>query len=79
MEAVIILGGLSALLLGTGATRESKSRYGIGLLGVVIMAIASFFVMTVLHAVFFTAALIALAALTWFVTLTLKISGKTKR
>jgi len=68
MEVVVVLGILFALLLGTGAARESAPRLGFGLLGVVVMAVASFFVMSVVHAVLFVLGLLVLFVLSWIIS-----------
>lgn len=67
MEADVVLGMLSALLLGTGAARESAPRLGFGFIGVVATAIGSFFVMSIIHAILFTIGLLVLAMLTWII------------
>lgn len=79
MEGVVVLGVLFALLLGTGAGRESKARYGFGFWGVVVFGIASFFVMSAVHAILFVVGLVVLAVITWWVNLVFVIQRGMKR
>ena len=65
MQADVVLGILFALLLGTGAARESVPRLGFGLLGVLATTIASFFVMSVVHALLFVVGMLVLIMLSW--------------